>query len=387
MIVKNFSVLKPGLLLLIFAIAACKAVNIKGGNRPKEIKQIHFLGEYIIPHNLQFKNTTIGGLSGIDYDKQKDVYYLICDDWSQINPARFYTAKISFSENGIDSVYFINVTQLLRPDSSVYPGPKQDPYHTADPEAIRYNASQKNLVWTSEGERLITKDSQILVEPAIRIINEEGKQIDSFPLPAQTHMYATDKGLRRNGVFEGLSFTNGYKNLYVSIEEPIYEDGSRASLGDTAAWIRVLKYDADKKTLLGEYAYQIDPVARTPVPANGFKINGVSDILEIGRNQLLFIERSFSSGYEGCNIRVYVGNVSKATNIASISSLRDFKAFQPVRKKLLFNMDSLGRYIGNVEGVSFGPILPNGNRTLIFVADNNFRAIEKSQFLLFEIMP
>ena len=123
------------------------------------------------------------------------------------------------------------------------------------------------------------------------------------------------------------------------------------------------------------------------MPANVFKINGVSDILEVGRNQLLFVERSFSSGYEGCNIRVYVGDVAKATNIAPIPSLKDFKALQPAKKKLLFNMDSLGMYIGNVEGVSFGPLLPNGNRTLIFVADNNFRVTEKTQFLLFEIMP
>ena len=48
-------------------------------------------------------------------------------------------------------------------------------------------------------------------------------------------------------------------------------------------------------------------------------------------------------------------------------------------------MDNLGIYIGNVEGVTFGPLLPNGNRTLIFVVDNNFRATEKTQFLLFEI--
>ena len=48
-------------------------------------------------------------------------------------------------------------------------------------------------------------------------------------------------------------------------------------------------------------------------------------------------------------------------------------------------MDSLGFYIDNIEGVTFGPTLPNGNKTLIFVSDNNFLPIEKTQFLLFEI--
>ncbi len=50
-------------------------------------------------------------------------------------------------------------------------------------------------------------------------------------------------------------------------------------------------------------------------------------------------------------------------------------------------MDKLGIYIANIEGVSYGPLLPNGHQTLIFVADNNFRATEKTQFLLFEIIP
>ena len=29
---------------------------------------LHFLGELDIPYNLQYNNSTVGGLSGIDYD-------------------------------------------------------------------------------------------------------------------------------------------------------------------------------------------------------------------------------------------------------------------------------------------------------------------------------
>lgn len=48
-------------------------------------------------------------------------------------------------------------------------------------------------------------------------------------------------------------------------------------------------------------------------------------------------------------------------------------------------MDELGIYVDNIEGVTFGPLLPNGNKTLLLVADNNFNPIQKSQVLLFEI--
>ena len=49
-------------------------------------------------------------------------------------------------------------------------------------------------------------------------------------------------------------------------------------------------------------------------------------------------------------------------------------------------MDDLGIYIDNIEGVTFGPTLPNGHRTLVFVADNNFDVKEKAQLLLFEVI-
>jgi len=37
--------------------------------------------------------------------------------------------------------------------------------------------------------------------------------------------------------------------------------------------------------------------------------------------------------------------------------------------------------------VTFGPDLPNGHKSLLFVADNNFSPLEKMQLLLFEIIP
>ncbi len=69
-------------------------------------QSLKFLGEYIIPHNLEFNATTVGGLSAIDYNQQDDIFYILSDDWSYINPARFYTAKISLSSTGIDMVLF-----------------------------------------------------------------------------------------------------------------------------------------------------------------------------------------------------------------------------------------------------------------------------------------
>ena len=110
----------------IYLVVSCRTGKITASDSDQSIKELRFMGEYIIPHNMQFKNTTIGGLSGIDYDRETGLFFLISDDWSQINPARFYTARIFFTEKGIDTVQFVGVIPFLQPDGSVYPGAKQN---------------------------------------------------------------------------------------------------------------------------------------------------------------------------------------------------------------------------------------------------------------------
>jgi hypothetical protein len=101
---------------------------------------------------------------------------------------------------------------------------------------------------------------------------------------------------------------------------------------------------------------------------------------------LLVVERSFSIGRPASTIRLFIAGLNAATDVKDHPSLKDGVAFTPVTKKLLLNMDTLGFYIDNIEGVTFGPRLENGHRTLVFIADNNFDKREKSQVLLFEVL-
>jgi hypothetical protein len=241
------------------------------------------------------------------------------------------------------------------------------------------------LVWSSEGERIVRKDKVILTHPSLNIINKEGQLLDTFPLPRNMNMSSTEKGPRQNGVFEGLAFTPDHKTLFVSLEEPLLEDGPRAGLRDTAGWIRLIRYDVNTRQPTAQYAYQIDPVVQEPISEGLFIVNGVPDILAINDHQLLVTERSFSTGRLTCNVRVYLAELNGAGNIAGVESLQQQPAKSPVRKTLLLNMDKLGRWIDNVEGATFGPRLPNGKRSLIFVTDDNFAAYERTQFFLFEV--
>ena len=372
------------LLSVFFAVILC--LNIVNA-QSVAINQLKFLSEYEITHNLSFKGTTVGGLSGIDYDKNKQVYYMISDDRSAVNPARYYTAKIFFTPKKIDSVVFVDVTTFLNAENKPYPNSKQDPAHTPDPEALRYDPITKQMFWTSEGERIVNQKDTVLENPSITVIHPDGKYIDTFPLPENLRMKAIEKGPRQNGTLEGLTFADNYKTLFVNLEEPTYEDGPRADVQKNNSWIRIFKYDIATKENTAQYAYELDPVAYPAVPENAFKINGIPDILSLGDNKLLVIERSFSTGRLACTIKVFLVDLTDASNIINTASLKNSPAKHPLIKKLLLNMDDLKIYTDNIEGVTFGPDLPNGHKSLIFIADNNFNPMEKSQVMLFEVIP
>lgn len=371
---------------VIAGMAGC-AVSRKAAVTTNDFGKLRFIGQQIVPHNMPFNGTVTGGLSGIDYDAASQQYYMICDDRSEHNPARFYTAKLWFSDKSFDSIRFTQVTSLLQPDGSTYPGVKINPALTPDPEAMRYNAKKGCLVWSSEGERTIKEKDTILTNPAVYEMALNGRYIDSFALPAQFHMQASEHGPRRNGAFEGLGFTPDYRYTFVSLEEPRYEDGPRADVRDTSALTRLIKYDNTTLQPVAQYAYKLEPVARPATPPNAFKVNGISDILVLSEHSLLSIERSFTTGVKDCTIKVFLINLHKATDISNINSLQTAARVRPVTKTLLFDFTFLGKYIDNIEGVTFGPVLPNGHKSLVFVADNNFSPIEESQFFVFELLP
>jgi hypothetical protein len=252
---------------------------------------------------------------------------------------------------------------------------------------MRFDPINKQLVWSSEGERIVNATDTVLEDPSVRTISTDGKFVDSFIIPQNLVMQAIEKGPRQNAVFEGLTFADNYKTLYVNVEEPLYEDGPRADLTDNTTYTRILKFDINNKKCTAQYAYKISPIPFPANPPGAFKMNGIPDILTIGDNKLLLIERSYSTGRLGCSIRLFIVDLNGATDISNISSLsKTDKQFIPVTKKLLLNMDDLHTYIDNIEGVTFGPILPNGHKTLLFISDNNFSIFQKTQLLLFEVM-
>ena len=349
------------------------------------ISELKMLDVYVVSNDLKFDGTQVGGLSGIDYDVANDIYYAICDDRSERQSARYYKVRIAIANSQIDSIIFQEKVDFIGQDGKTHPSMKADPKHTIDPEGLRYNPKTQEIIWVSEGERIVREKDTVIVDPSITT-TKDGKYIGQYHIHSSAKMHSGQMGPRQNGTFEGLTFTDDYKKLLVSLEEPLYQDGPRADVEDSKSLIRIYSYDVATRKNIAQYAYDLESVAYAPILTTAFRVNGITDILDGGQNRLLVMERSFSTGRLPCTVKVFLCDLNSASNVMALPSLKD-QNIKLLSKKLVLNMDDLGIHIDNVEGMTWGPVLANGHKTLIFVSDNNFQSFQRTQVFLFEVIP
>lgn len=371
--------------VVLSSCTATKQIAVR--QNETSISAVKFLHEYIMPLNPVFENSVVGGLSGIDYDAAQNQYYLISDDPSQFNPARIYTAQIDLKADKIDTIRITGVTYLLQENGKQYPKYGTDKTVKPDGESVRYNPNTKQLIWSSEGERLFKNGDTTIVQPSLTFISTAGKFLDTIPLPKGFHFTKTENGPRKNALFEGLTYADNYKTLYASLEEPLYQDGPQSSFGYGKALTRILKFDATTKENVAQYAYNLGALPVKPTVDNDWNVNGISEILAVNKHTLLVMERAWAKGHDDHTfLKLYLVDLSGAENEINNASFVKNPP-KPLTKKLLFDFDTLNMHIDNFEGVTIGPKLANGHQSLIFCVDNNFGKTQVQQFFLFELIP
>jgi len=343
---------------------------------------VRLLGEQIVPNALLFQGTTVGGLSSIDYDPRTGGYALICDDRSALQPARFYTANFPVTAKGVGPVTFTSTKPFLRPDGTTYPAlPQNDPKapqneQTIDPEELRVDPWTGDYLWAQEGER----NPAFLIDPSIREAKRDGKYVRDLPIPANEKMTPTT-GPPQNLALEGLTFAALGSLVASSVEGPLLQDGPVPTV-ERGALSRIT-LQSRFGPILAQYAYPQEKIFATPVPPTAFSTTGVSSLLAVDQvdpTKFLVMERAFVTGV-GNKIRIYEIDTKGATNVANLSTLSGAKV-KPVKKRLLVDLADVPlSTIDNVEGMTWGPRLPNGERTLVLVSDNNFAATQVTQFI------
>jgi hypothetical protein len=351
--------------------------------------ELAFIGQQVLPQGYRYAGTTVGGLSGIDYDAATGRYWVISDDRSEFGASRFYEVALDLShfnktpDPGHAGVTFAGVHTLKRPDGSVFANHATDPANAADPESIRLYAPSGRLVWSSEGERSVgTGTPPVLVDPHVWEMERDGHFVRALPIPAKFRSSAGNHGIRHNLAFEGLAFTPDYGTLYVATENALLQDGPIASLS-TQSPSRIIEYDYPNGAVRAEYVVDVSPIPVPPTKADGAADNGISEILAIDRGRLLLMERSYAFGV-GNTIRLYDVDLTAATNVAALDALAG-QSYVPAAKTLVLDLAALRIRLDNVEGMTWGPRLASGNRSLILVSDDNFNPRQITLFLAFEV--
>jgi hypothetical protein len=362
------------LLVLAAAAASLGAASATAQGPPVELQ---FLGQAIVPTGTTFQGTPVGGLSSITWDPVRNVYYTISDDPSQFAPARFYTVALDLADEQLATgdVHFSGVTTLQAPDGNPYP-----PF-SLDPEGLALT-KDRQLVVTSEGF------TNRLIDPFIRLYSLDGTMLAPLPVPqAFLPTAGGSSGIRQNLAFESAGVPPNGRFLFSGTENALFQDGPAASVS-TGSPSRLLRYNLQTGRLDRQWVYMTDPVAQAPVPPTAFAVNGLVELLPLNNEFLLAMERSFSVGVPGTgnSIKLYEVALPGATDVNGVDGLAGtLGTARPAEKTLLLDLDALGIPLDNVEGMTLGPVLPDGRRALVLVSDNNFAASQFTQFLLFAL--
>lgn len=341
------------------------------------IGSFEYLSSTTFATGTRFQGQLVAGLSGIDYNPRTGTFIAQRDNWignagpgGAGQPVAFTLAA---QPNGTGG-FGLTMTGI----DNLGPTPLNGL------ESIRYDPTGNGIWLTSEAPHTVYH-----IDPA-------GNATQLVLDPSVNGRFASGSG---NYGLEGLTFTPG-GDLWVAREN--------ALAGDATNIVRLSQIGRDG-ALQRQFAYQLDTVnapnrpgatiANPPSPGVGN--NGVSEMLALSDDRFLVMERGWDgigananpTGVSHNTIRVYEVDLAGATNVSGLGSLDGGNPFSTVTKTLVFDSASLAGVlntydtkIDNIEGMTFGPTLADGRRSLVMVSDNNnSNSQRKTQFLVFGV--
>ncbi|MCD8489214.1 MAG: esterase-like activity of phytase family protein [Desertifilum sp.] len=366
-------------------LTGCSLPQVSAEQRTFLQISLEFLDEAIIP-KTPFAGTPVGGLSGITYDRQRDRFYVVSDDRSQLAPARFYTLKVQLDPtlgigDAIASVDLESVTFLQTEEGNPYPR------GTIDAEGIALSP-QNTVFISSEG------GVNLDIPPGIKEFElNSGQFVQRLPVPPH-YLPLTEEGQQIQGIQNNFGFEALATNpigtipaageplrLFTVTETALVQDLTNPEDPDFATRTRWLHYYLSEgpPLILSEHLYLLES------PPPGAVLHGIPEIVALdGGGHFLSLERSF--GLKGFTVRLFQLFTGDATDISGTSSLQgSLMGLQPIRKQLVLDLQDLDITLDNLEGMTLGPRLPDGSQSLWLISDDNFRDDQKTQLLLFRL--
>lgn len=330
-------------LLVLLLLAGCATAR---PSAPPYTVSLLGTGPFVIPQGIQVDGLDVGGLSAIIH-ADGDVYYSLVDN-EKDTPARIFKLEIRVTPDG-PAVESRSAIRLAGLDGESFDG--------------------EGLALTADGTFLVSSEK----EPFLREVSATGETLRLLPVPARF-----TAGVRKNAGFESLSLSADGRTLWTANETALEQDApeEEAALYGRHP-VRLLRYErrGDAWAPAGELGYLIDPIERR---GTKFKVRGVVDLLPLPEGGLLSLEREFVEGF-GNEVQLFLVDTAGATDVSGLESLAA-TGWTPVRKTLLFDFGAAFEP-DNLEGMAFGPELPDGGRTLIVVSDDNFKKEQVTQIV------
>jgi Esterase-like activity of phytase len=167
------------------------------------------------------------------------------------------------------------------------------------------------------------------------------------------------RSARLNLGIESITWDETVRQFWIANEEALATDGPVGSAA-TGSLVRLQKFDAAFRPL-AQYAWRTEPAAFRYGNAG----SGVSDLCLLPSGQLLVLERGFAG--LGLQLRLFLADTMRATDVSKWPRLEGTSPV--VVTKTLIHEEPTAFL--NFEGLTLGPPLAQGWRSLILVADSN----------------
>lgn len=333
----------------------------------------------------------LGGISALESTGDGRRYLALSDrgpadggvDWH----CRFHTLAIDIRPNRSPAVVVELLSTTMLTDSAGRPftgratafSPTPQVAERLDPEGIRISSA--GHIWISDeyGPQLIEFSR---AGRKIRSIAAPKRwQIDHPAASKNTENNANRSGRQANRGMEGLAISRNGRVLIGLMQSPLLQDSVRKPngkpTGTNCRLVRISRRTGERK----EFLYVLDNAD-----------NKLNEILAVDAHRFLVIERDGEPGNKARFKKIVQINTDTATDIQTIPQLPAFRVpagVVPVAKKMF--IDLLDRRFAlrgsempeKVEGLTFGPALPDGRRTLLIASDNDFKADEPTRIFVF----
>lgn len=341
-----------------------------------------------LPHNL------LGGFSGIAYAGQGNLYYMVPDRGPRDGAVPWKCRVQLFSmvvDQNSDPVVQLRLKQTImltdeagRPFVGAAAATQAGSDHAIrfDPEGIRVGPHGNLFISDEYGPRIFE------FRPDGRMVKELGLPsrflIENSCPTSDEENAVNESGRQANRGMEGLAISPNGEELFGLLQSPLLQDCERPSLASKPVGMncRLLKMSTDGSPK-SELVYHLDN-----------KSNKLNEILSVSDREFLVIERDGNAGADAKFKKLILVSTHSATDVSDYDQLPPYdlpKDVNSLQKTVLIDLlDSQWKLAGDqmpekIEGLAFGPDLPDGRRLLIVGSDNDFQMDSPSVVYVFAV--